>query len=240
MIPLRAERRARVTPFAVWLIVSVCALLLFRLAYLPDERASAVVVALGVVPARLVGNPLSLAQWVTTITSAFLHAGWLHLFGNMLYLLVFGPIVQERLGVPRFFGLYLASGLVGAVVHTLMLPESTVPMVGASGAIAGVLGAHLVLEPRSKITTLVPVVVFVELASLPAAFVIAVWFLLQLASAIAPVAAGAGASTAWFAHIGGFAAGAALSSFHLGTTRVTSRSTRSARSRRTASARGRQ
>jgi membrane associated rhomboid family serine protease len=160
----------------------------------------------------LLADPLAPEQLVTLVTSAFLHAGWVHLAGNLLYLIVFGPIVESRLGALRFSLLFVASGMVGAVAHVMAGPESSVPMVGASGAIAGVLGAHVVLEPRSRITTVVPVIVFVEVAVLPAAFVIALWFVLQLASALAPVAPQATeGQVAWFAHLGGFVTGAVLS-----------------------------
>lgn len=177
----------------------------------PASRASAIVEALAVVPARFIADPLSPAQLVTLVTSCFLHAGWLHLGGNLLYLLVFGPAVEARLGRLRFAALYLAAGAAGALAHTLVNPDSTTPLVGASGAIAGLLGAHLVLEPRTQVTTLIPALVIFEVASLPAAFVIAVWFVGQAAAGLAPIAATADAeTTAWFAHLGGFAAGCLL------------------------------
>jgi len=181
-----------------------------RLALLPDERAIAVLEALGVVPARFLAAPLSPAQLVTLVTSSFLHAGWVHLGGNMLYLAVFGPTVEMHLGRARYMLLYLAAGAAGALLHTLAHPTSTLPLVGASGAIAGILGAHIVLEPRGKITTLIPIVVYVEVASLPAAFVIAFWFALQVTSLLAPVAEGGASTVAWYAHIGGFVVGAAI------------------------------
>lgn len=209
MIPIRAQARVRTKPFVTWLLAITCAAVLARLAFMPSDRAERVVSELGVVPARLLGSPLAAGQWATLLTSAFLHAGWIHLAGNLLYLLVFGPTVEGRLGHLRFLGLYAAAGAAGALAHSIAHPTSTIALVGASGAIAGVLAAHLVLEPQSKITTAIPIVIFVELATLPAAFVIAFWVLLQLASAFAPVAQGADFSVAWFAHLGGFALGIA-------------------------------
>lgn len=190
----------------VWIVAILCVAALVRLATLPDARAAAIVAALGVTPSRLLASPLSPAQLLTLAVSPFLHAGWIHLAGNLLYLLVFGPAVHERLGTRGFVALYLAGGVAGAVAHSLAHPASTAPLVGASGAIAAVLGAHLLLEPRAKVTTLVPVLVFFEVAALPAAFVIALWFALQLASAVAPVADVA-LPIAWYAHIGGFVLG---------------------------------
>lgn len=208
MIPVRAQRRSKRPPIVVWVIALACTAVLARLAYMPDSRAAAVVVALGVTPARFLSGALQPDQLLSLVVSPFLHAGWIHLVGNMIYLLVFGPPVLDRLGTVRFFGLYMTAGVAGAVAHALANPTSTAPLVGASGAIAGVLGAHLILEPRAKITTVIPVVIFFEVAALPAAFVIGVWFVLQLASAMAPVAASAApAAIAWYAHIGGFAAG---------------------------------
>jgi len=211
VIPIRSETRPRGRSIIVWLAVAGCTAALVRLALMPDESATALIDALAVVPGRLLQRPFDPVQILTLVTSVFLHAGWFHLVSNMLYLLVFGPLVEVRLGWRSFAALYLGAGAVGALLHALVHPSSLTPLVGASGAIAGVLGAHLVLEPRSRITTVIPIVVFFELATLPAAFVIAVWFLMQVASAVAPVTAAAQqAPVAWFAHFGGFAVGAAV------------------------------
>lgn len=210
MIPVRAHSPVGRRPVVTWLLAAACAGILVRLAMQPAADAASIVTALAVVPARLLADPWS-AQAVTLVSATFLHAGWVHLAGNLLYLLVFGPAVESRLGHRAFLMVYLAAGAVGALTHTLLHPSSAVPLVGASGAIAGVLGAHLVLEPRTKVTTIVPAMVVFEIAALPAAFVIALWFLAQLASGLAPVATQAeAASVAWFAHVGGFAAGSLL------------------------------
>lgn len=211
MIPLRSEKRFSGFPFAVWLAAALCVAVSVRLALLPWDRALAIFRALAVVPRRLLEAPTEPGQLITLVTATFLHAGWLHLFSNLLYLLVFGPAVHSRLGWRGFTGLYLISGVVGSVAYSLAHPVSMSPLVGASGAIAGVLGAHLVLEPRARITTLIPIFVVIEVASLPAAFVIALWFGLQVLSTLAPVVEGsAQESIAWLAHIGGFATGLAL------------------------------
>jgi len=212
MIPLRAERRPRGLTAVTWTVACLCAAAMVRLAQLPSAHAETIVHALAIVPTRLLGSP-SPGQVATLLTSSFMHAGWLHLAGNLLFLAVFGPTVEARLGWRGFTALYLGSGIAGGLAYALAHPSSAVPLVGASGAIAGVLGAHLVLEPRARVTTLVPALVIFEIASLPAAFVIALWFLLQVAATVAAVAPGtAGAEVAWVAHVAGFAAGALLAS----------------------------
>lgn len=204
MIPLRSQSRHAITPWVTWTIMLACTGVLVRLAMLDDTHARELMHALAVVPARIVIDPLG--QALTLVTAQFLHAGWIHLAGNMLYLAVFGPAVEARLGRTAYLGLYLACGIVAAASFAWLHPDSATPLVGASGAIAAVLGAHLVLEPRTKVTTLIPAIVIFEVAALPAGFVIAVWFLLQAASSIAPVAGGTD-TVAWTAHITGFLAG---------------------------------
>jgi membrane associated rhomboid family serine protease len=208
MIPLRTENRLSGKAWVTWGVAIACTAVLVRLALMPDERAAAIVWELAVVPSRLLAVPFAPTQLLTLVTATFLHAGWLHLAGNLIYLLVFGPTVEYRCGHGRFFLLYLASGAVGALLHALVYPASDVPLVGASAAIAGVLGAHLLLEPRVRVTTAVPVVVFFEIASLPAGFLIALWFALQVVLALAPATQSGVESVAWFAHVGGFATGA--------------------------------
>lgn len=153
---------------------------------------------LGVAP--LIPLPL------TIFSSLFLHGGFLHLFGNMLYLWIFGNNIEDTLGHFRFFLFYLVCGLVAAVAQIVSDPASTVPMIGASGAIAGVLGAYLLLFPGGRILTLVFIFIFVKLIRIPALFVLGFWFLIQLIS----IRAGAEGNIAFFAHIGGFVAGLIL------------------------------
>jgi len=209
MIPLRSVRSGpKFTPIVVLLVV-ICIAVTVRLASLPGQRASAIMGALAIVPVRLLGR-FSIVEGTTLISSAFLHAGWIHLAGNLLFLAVFGPAVESRLGWRGFSALYLICGVAGGLAYALTHTSSTVPLVGASGAIAGVLGAHLILEPRARVTTLVPAFVIFEIASLPAAFVIALWFVLQVAATVAPIAGTSGAHVAWIAHTAGFVAGVLL------------------------------
>jgi len=144
------------------------------------------------------------------VTSMFLHGGWLHLIGNMWYLWIFGDNVEDRLGKARFLAFYLLSGIAAGVIHYLSSPVSPVPTVGASGAIAAVLGAYAVTYPRARVITLVPIVFFFQILALPALLVLGFWFVYQfflgtLSLAWGPRGAG---GVAWWAHIGGFAFGA--------------------------------
>jgi membrane associated rhomboid family serine protease len=150
----------------------------------------------------------------TLITSLFLHVGLLHLVGNMLYLFVFGPAVEARMGHGRYFEFYLAAGVTAGLATAMMAPQSRVPVVGASGAIAGILGAYFVLYPAARVTTVLPSRTVLRRAGIPAIFYLLVWFGLQLYSGIfssshGPLAGG----VAWWAHVGGFLFGVALAPF---------------------------
>lgn len=151
------------------------------------------------------------AALVTLVTSLFLHAGWLHVVGNMLYLFIFGPAVEERMGHLRYLCFYLAAGIAAGLAMVAMGPESRVPVIGASGAIAGVLGAYFVLYPGGRILTLVPFFVIPQLVQIPAILYLLVWFAIQLylglvSGARGPLVGG----VAWWAHVGGFFFGLAL------------------------------
>lgn len=150
--------------------------------------------------------------WVPFFSSMFLHAGWLHLAGNMLFLWVFGRDVEEYFGGARFFTLYLLSGLGASFVQVWMTPDSPVPGIGASGAIAGVLGAYLLLFPRSRVMTLVVLIVFPLFVELPAVLLLAVWFAGQFASGVASLETGEAlyGGVAYWGHVGGFLSGVAL------------------------------
>jgi membrane associated rhomboid family serine protease len=153
--------------------------------------------AYGVVPARF--------SWLTLGTSMFLHGGWLHFLGNMLYLWIFGDNVEDYLGRLRFFLFYLVSGFFAALFHTLADVNATVPVIGASGAIAGVLGAYLILFPRTNVSTLFLFIIIIRIIPVPAVLILGLWFLIQVLNA-----GSGGGSVAWFAHIGGFLAGMIL------------------------------
>jgi membrane associated rhomboid family serine protease len=144
---------------------------------------------------------------LTILTSMFLHGGIDHIFGNMLFLHIYGDNVEDRMGRARYLVFYLLSGLAAAFVHFLTNPASTIPTIGASGAISGVLGAYIVLFPRVKVRTLVGFGYFFQTVRLPAYFLIGFWFLMQLVFGSISLLGGTGSGIAFFAHIGGFAFG---------------------------------
>jgi membrane associated rhomboid family serine protease len=146
------------------------------------------------------------------VTHLFLHGSWLHLFGNLLFLWIFAPNVEDRLGRPLFLGVYLLGGFAAALGHILVDPSSDVPMIGASGAISAVLGAYMVLFPRARIQSLVFLVFYYDLIAVPAWIVLGFWFLLQLVDGLASLGlmGGTDVGIAFWAHIGGFAAGVAV------------------------------
>jgi membrane associated rhomboid family serine protease len=158
------------------------------------------------------GEPSQPATWATAFTSMFLHGSFLHIFGNMLFLAIFGPTVEDSMGRARFLAFYLLGGLVALAAQVLVSPDSTTPTLGASGAIAAVLGGYVLLYPRARVLTLVFIVFFVTVIEVPASFLLGFWFLQQLifgaAGLTGPV--GGGEGVAYFAHIGGFAFGLLL------------------------------
>jgi membrane associated rhomboid family serine protease len=164
------------------------------------------------VPARLLADPFSPAGIATVFTSMFMHAGWVHVIGNMLYLWIFGNNIEDRFGPIGFAVFYLICGLGASGAQILASPNSTLPMLGASGAVAGVLGAYLLLYPGATVITVIPIFVFIEVARVLAFLVIGFWFILQLGSGLASLGAGEAEAggVAWFAHIGGFVAGLVL------------------------------
>ena len=201
MIPLRDVIPSRTTPYVtIGIIILNCLAFLFELS-LSQRMLQPFLMMYGVVPA--------LFSWPTVLTSMFLHGGWLHIAGNMLYLWIFGDNVEDRLGHGRFLVFYLLSGTVAALAQVLTSPGSTVPTIGASGAIAGVMGAYFVLFPHSRVLTLVPLLVFWEIIEIPAIFFLGIWFLMQLFSGVGSLAVSSASSggIAFWAHIAGFVAG---------------------------------
>jgi membrane associated rhomboid family serine protease len=212
MIPLFDDHRTRRFPWmTVALLLGNTGVFAYELTLSASGRLEAFVTSFGFVPARFAAGPLALANVVSAFTSMFLHAGFAHLGFNMLYLWIFGDDVEDRLGAARFLAFYLLCGLVAIATQAFADLSSRLPTVGASGAIAGVLGAYLVLYPRARVRTLVFIVILFELVDLPAAFVIGLWFLLQLASGIGSLGqTGQAGGVAYLAHVGGFVAGVLL------------------------------
>lgn len=215
MFPLRDDNPTSRFTWMTWLLlaanVAVFARELWIQSAMGDRAFAAFAGAFTFNPASLAASPLSPAVWLTVFTSMFLHAGWIHLGGNMLYLAIFGNNVEDRLGPWRFLGFYLACGVVAALAQSFATGFQATQVLGASGAIAGVLGAYLLLFPRARVVTAIFVIFIIELARIPAWLVIGVWFVLQLGAGIATIGPGApAAGVAYFAHVGGFLAGMLL------------------------------
>ena len=201
MIPLRDVIPSRTTPFVtIGIIVLNCLGFVFELS-LSQRMLQPFMMMYGVVPAMF--------SWPTVLTSMFLHGGWLHIAGNMLYLWIFGDNVEDRLGHGRFLVFYLLCGTIAALAQVFTSPGSIVPTIGASGAIAGVMGAYFVLFPRSRVLTLIPLFVFWEIIEIPAIFFLGIWFLMQLFSGVGSLAITSGntGGIAFWAHVAGFLAG---------------------------------
>ena len=213
MIPIKdinpTERFAVVTAFFITVNIAVFLLEFF----LATGARESFISAFALIPRRLFFHtPAAFAGAVpvgaTLLTSMFLHGGFLHIAGNMLYLWIFGNNVEDAMGRLRFIVFYFLCGVIAAYSHALANASSTVPMIGASGAISGVLGAYLMLYPRARVLTLVAFGFYVRTVQLPAMFVLGFWFVLQFLSAL--ISAGTGEGIAWYAHVGGFFAGMTL------------------------------
>jgi membrane associated rhomboid family serine protease len=211
MIPLRDTVRARTVPYVNYAIIVLCSLVfLYEITLGKGMEQFAGVY--GVVPARLTagyaGGALSAGLLLPLLTSLFLHGGWLHLIGNMIYLYVFGDNIEDRLGHVGYLFFYLLAGVGASLAQVLSGPQSAMPMIGASGAIAGVLGAYFLLYPRARILTLIPLFLYFPVVELPAFFFLGIWFAMQFVQGA--LAGSEGEGIAWWAHAGGFIVGGVL------------------------------
>jgi rhomboid family protein len=211
MIPLKDDNPTRTVPFVTMALIAANSLVFLWELSLTPERQQQAILSLAVVPSELsriasLGTDALLYNGMTLVTAMFVHGSLLHLAGNMLYLWIFGNNIEDVMGHVRFAVFYLLCGLAATLTQVAANPASRAPMIGASGAIAGVLGAYLILFPTARVLTLFYLIVFVRVVPVPAVIILGVWFLLQLVSAgeIAP------GGVAWFAHIGGFVAGLAF------------------------------
>src|SRR5207253_5093454 len=211
--PIRDTIPSRTAPVVTVALIAVNVIVFLHEAAL-GPYLERFVFAYGLVPRRLVywpGDPLDPVRFLPLVTSMFWHGGWLHLGGNMLYLWIFGDNIEDRLGHVRYLIFYLLCGGFATFAHALMNPASTVPSIGASGAIAGVLGAYLILFPHARVVTIIPIFIFFTIREIPAIFVLGLWFLLQLLVGIGSLGMPSDSGgVAYFAHIGGCAAGIVL------------------------------
>ncbi len=209
MIPLKDDNPTKTYPFVTVALIAVNTavfvyeaslgelgfkLFIYKTAAIPIE----VLNGIDIYPKSLVPVPLTL------LSSLFIHGGFFHLAGNMLYLWIFGDNIEDRFGHLPFLVFYLASGVIASMTHVLIHPNSTMPLIGASGAVAGILGAYFLLYPRAQVLTLVFLFIIVQIVRLPALVFLGLWFAIQLLSS------SAGGNIAWYAHIGGFVAGVAF------------------------------
>jgi membrane associated rhomboid family serine protease len=201
MFPLRDVIPSRTVPFITVTLIVLNAIAWFVELSIAEEDLPIFLRIYGIVPADF--SP------ATLVTSMFLHGSWLHVIGNMWWLWIFGDNIEDRLGHGRFIGFYFFCGIAAAICQILMDPDSTLPMIGASGAIAGVMGAYIVLYPQSRVLTLV-IFFFIQIIEVPALLLLGLWFLMQLFSAGAvAVTASTQGGVAFAAHAGGFVAGMA-------------------------------
>ncbi|MFC1568810.1 rhomboid family intramembrane serine protease [bacterium] len=218
LIPIRDENRKKIFPL-VTILILIANIGLFVYQMMQGEQGQAFIYRFGTIPWEIVHfNELPDLKWafrtpmpnvLTLITSMFLHGGLFHLIGNMIYLWIFADNVEALTGHGRFVVFYLLCGIAATLTHVAFSPNSTIPMIGASGAISGVLGAYFVRFPKAKVHLLFFFIIFIRVFRVPAPVMLGIWFLMQLFSGLGSQGQ-TGGGVAWFAHIGGFVAGVVL------------------------------
>ena len=210
MIPLRDNIPSRRFPIVNWLLIAANVLVFLFEISLGQGRLEQLIMSYGLVPARIAADPAS--NWLTIFTSTFLHGGWLHLISNMLALFIFGDNIEDRMGHLAYLFFYVAGGFAAGLLHILTNLGSAVPTVGASGAIAAILGAYLILYPRARILTIIPIFFFIQVIHIPAPIYLIFWFISQLFNGAAQIVSNTyqDGGVAWWAHIGGFIFGALI------------------------------
>jgi len=213
MLPLHDDNPTELTPYiTVGFMVSCVLVFLWQLSL--GSAGERVVLALGAIPAvvfefrELHPTVAMVPDWITVFTAMFLHGGWMHLIGNMLYLWIFGNNVEDAMGHARFIAFYLICGVVAFLAQAVPDVHSAVPMIGASGAVSGVLGAYLLLYPRARVLVVIPLGFIIYTTRVSAGWVLGFWFVLQLVNSL--LASGQQGGVAWLAHVGGFVAGMLL------------------------------
>lgn len=212
MFPLKDSIPSSKFPFVNWMIIIANLAVFIMMFRMTPQEENNLIFQLGLIPKRIfVENAIfSLSdRYLPFITSMFMHGGILHILGNMYFLYIFGDNVEDRLGHLKYFFMYLAFGLFAALTQVFLFADSNVPMIGASGAVAGVMGAYMVMYPHAKVKTLIIIIIFITIVDIPAVFFLLLWFLMQFLNGFGFQAEG----VAWWAHIGGFAAGLAYAMF---------------------------
>jgi membrane associated rhomboid family serine protease len=234
MIPLRDNIPSRTLPVVNYVVIGICSFV-FLIQLTAEDSGNAIVNRFGMIPARLANPtaelvlqqqvlvrtprgietaiveqrlpPAAISPWLTLISCMFLHGGWMHFLGNMWFLYVFGDNVEDRLGQVGFAALYLGTGVAAGLAHLATDVTSAVPTIGASGAIAGVMGAYAWFYPHARVQAVLPLFVIMQVFIVPAPVFLGIWFAIQTFSGIAASTAGQATGVAWWAHIGGFVAG---------------------------------
>lgn len=202
MFPLYDTVRSRTFPLINVTLVIVNALAFLYELQLNEDTLQGFIFTWGLIPAHFIDDPST--TWTTIFSSMFLHGSWFHIISNMWVLLIFGDNVEAGMGKIRYLIFYLLSGTAAALLQAYVLPSSQAPMIGASGAVAGVLGAYLILYPRSRVASLVPILFIFTIVEIPAALFLIFWFVSQLYSGLFAIQGGGESGIAWWAHIGGF------------------------------------
>lgn len=207
MLPLKDDLKTSTRPYVVYVILIINVVVyLYELSLGP--ALNDFVRQFGVTPLYLF-NPRSMGDYLTILTSMFIHSdSIMHIIGNMLFLWIFADNVEDRMGHLKFLGFYLVCGIAAALLQSAISPNSTIPMIGASGAVSGVLGAYILLFPKARVLALIPLGFFLRISYLPSFIFLGIWFLYQFLFGVSSI--GAGGGVAYFAHIGGFVAGLIL------------------------------
>jgi membrane associated rhomboid family serine protease len=213
MFPIKDTIRSRTFPIVNWLLIIANLLMFLYELSLGDARLRDFISVYGLVPAQIqLTNPFT---WYSFITHMFLHGGWVHLLSNIWILFIFGDNVEDRMGSASYLVFYLVGGIVAGLVQNTLSLDPRIPSIGASGAIAAVLGAYIFFYPRSRVITLILLFIFPWFVQIPALIFLGLWFISQLFSGLASISAQSGAwgGVAWWAHIGGFVFGLMIALF---------------------------
>ena len=205
MFPLYDTARSRIFPVVNLLLIAANILAFLYELQMDPQALPGFISTWGLIPARFLNDPTG--TWLTILTAMFLHGGWFHILSNMWVLYIFGDNVEARMGGLRYLIFYLLSGTSAALLQSYVLPASQVPMIGASGAIAGVLGAYLILFPSARVASLVPIFFIFTVIEIPAVIFLLFWFASQLFSGWLALQGGSASGIAWWAHVGGFVFG---------------------------------
>ncbi len=231
MIPIRDSIPCNTTPIVTWSIMALCTAVFLLMQTLPEEMQRLIVYQYGMVPIRY-SNPywassfgLPPDHYLSFLTSLFLHGGWLHILMNMLFLWIFADNIEDLMGPGRFLAFYIMCGLLATYVQFFFDPQLAVPVVGASGAIAGILGAYFFLFPYARVIIMIPIIIFPLFFEIPAIAFLGFWVIMQLQKATTSIMfEGATIDVAWWAHLGGFIVGAFLHPLFLKKTEMIERS----------------